>query len=108
MAPKENQMLTITEVKTRPMSRTQKAGRVYVWLKGENVLENFVARHNRPHQVYRDYLVDALERVGASLEGCTVNWSQKAGCGCGCSPGFVVRGLRTDVHITLLVEGESK
>lgn len=41
-----------------------------------------------------------LECVGAeTMKGVTLTFSRKAGCKCGCSPGFIVRGLPLSLEI---------
>lgn len=60
--------------------------RVYVWPVGETILENLQNRRNRPVADYRRVVTKELRDAGLHGE---LKWSQKAGCGCGCSPGFV-------------------
>lgn len=89
---------------TTPQRELERKPRVYVdYGVPFDVLEDLVNRGRRPHRLFRDRVTEALERVG--LEG-SVHWSQKAGCSCGCSPGFILttdvaqtRGL--DVWVTL-------
>lgn len=81
--------------------------RVYVGPEGETVLENFLGgRWTRPHKhpQVREAVHRTLTLFGAR-PGTTFHWSQKAGCSCGCSPGFIadVR-LGFDVYITYEVE----
>ena len=67
--------------------------RVYVHVKGENVMENLVLRRARPYDFYREHVLPRLrETYGLSSET-KIRWSQKAGCGCGCSPGFIIEDL---------------
>jgi hypothetical protein len=63
--------------------------RLYVFVEGENILENLAFRTNRPSRLYRTILKEAFRRLGLP-EDTKAHWSQKAGCGCGCSPGFVL------------------
>jgi hypothetical protein len=70
--------------------------RIYVWLKNENMLENMANRFSRPYDVYKQEVLPKLELPA----GAKVRWSQKAGCSCGCSPGFVVDAvLGYDIHV---------
>ena len=63
--------------------------RLYVHVDGENILENLAFRTNRPSRLYREILPAAFKKLG--IPGDTkAYWSQKAGCSCGCSPGFVL------------------
>lgn len=64
--------------------------RVYVHPKGETVLDNLCNRHSRPIRAFKALAVEALKSEGIAFE--SVRWSQKAGCGCGCSPGVIVEG----------------
>jgi hypothetical protein len=62
--------------------------RVYIGVKGEGVLDGFVARRDRPSDLYRrEVMPEVLRQLG--LQGVRFRWSQKAGCSCGCSPGFI-------------------
>jgi hypothetical protein len=65
-----------------------KLPRVNVWPEGENLLENMANRFDRPQKLYRAVAKQALADLG--ITG-TLRWSQKAGCSCGCSPGFILR-----------------
>lgn len=61
--------------------------RLYVSTPGETLLDNLVNRTSRPHTVWAAYLKDAMRQL--ELPG-TIRWSQKAGCSCPCSPGFIL------------------
>lgn len=77
---------------------------VYFSHEGENVLEGFGNRRMRPVDLYKTYLGDVAEALGLPRTT-KFSWSQKAGCGCGCSPGFITReGPRRTVWVTLSVE----
>jgi hypothetical protein len=65
--------------------------RLYVFVEGENILENLAFRTNRPSKLYRTILKEAFRRLGLP-ETTKAYWSQKAGCSCGCSPGFILEG----------------
>jgi hypothetical protein len=39
-------------------------------------------------------VINALARIG--VEPMSMRWTQKAGCSCPCSPGFVLYGLRIE------------
>ena len=76
--------------------------RVYVWPKGETLLENLQNRHNRPYVAMKPFALKAAEALSVVVD--KLGWSQKAGCSCGCSPGFVVQGQHRpgfDIHVTL-------
>lgn len=72
----------------RPVSRV----RLFIETKDESVAENLMARmfgHSAPYKTYRQ---EVLPRVFKKLkiDPAKVSWSQKAGCSCGCSPGYVL------------------
>ncbi len=53
-----------------------------------DILSGF--RWNKPHLVFRKEVIpEVLKRMGCP--DAKVSWSQKAGCSCGCSPGFIVK-----------------
>lgn len=64
--------------------------RMYFFVEGENLLENFANRFDRPSKLYRQFVPQVLEQLGLD-PGTKVIWSQKAGCSCGCSPAFIVQ-----------------
>lgn len=64
--------------------------KVYVGVENESILENLAYRHARPYEVWRPYVEKALKAEGIEFE--KVSWNRKAGCSCGCSPGFVIKG----------------
>lgn len=104
-------MLKIIGAEMRGPQREDKAvkGRVYFFPEGESIYENLEKRYARPYEAFRKLLPEVFERVGfgaseAAQLAASSKWSQKAGCGCGCSPGFIVKGLTGGeslfVHIT--------
>jgi hypothetical protein len=78
--------------------------RVYCSPAGETVMENFMGgRFNRPHSELRDVVRRALRMLEVP-EGTRISWSQRAGCSCPCSPGFIVDArLHYDIFITYRV-----
>lgn len=66
-----------------------------------NVLEDLENRQRRPHQVWKPLVLDVLKRIG--VEPDQVNWNQRAGCTCGCSPGFILRGRHLTGKVTFSV-----
>lgn len=75
--------------------------RLYIW-HDETILENLVNRRNRPVQFYKDQIIPALIKQHPKLADATMRWSQKAGCRCGCSPGFILNIKATsDIHVDL-------
>ena len=78
----------------RPVARK---GRVYLWLSKESILENLLLRvtgeNCHPVSLFRrDVIPEILKEAGIEGKGPKFSWSRKAGCNCGCSPGFIVDG----------------
>lgn len=98
-------MLAVTNVTMRNKDRDDRSSRMKVFLfpKGENVLENLERRRNRPVDEWRGLLPEALTRAGftdVEETARTAKWSQKAGCSCGCSPGFLLgRSSHQDLYV---------
>lgn len=61
--------------------------RIYIFPANENVFDNLLNRYSRPSKAYK---AEVLPAVFARIGEHKVSWSQKAGCNCGCSPGFIV------------------
>jgi hypothetical protein len=65
-----------------------------------NVLEDLTNRTRRPHTAWKPRVIEALARVG--ITGGKLHWNQRAGCSCGCSPGFILDGIDFE-QVTLSV-----
>lgn len=66
--------------------------RVYFFPSKETVSEQFINRRARPYDEYRKLLPLALMATGVPGDvSRDAIWSQKAGCSCGCSPGFIIK-----------------
>jgi hypothetical protein len=75
---------------------------------GETVAEQLTMRRLRPYNEYRKLLPAVLEAAGVTAPSTsyTVKWSQRAGCSCPCSPGFVFDGYDgsisgKDIHVAV-------
>lgn len=105
-----------------PRDRRGRKPRVYVGVDDENIAENLLNRHDRPIKIYRKIAVQALRDIGLIVGGpkqqtpdghgaVSLRWSQKAGCTCPCSPGFIATNLvahdgrNLDIHITITGQG---
>jgi hypothetical protein len=55
-----------------------------------DVLEDLTNRRRRPFKQWRKGAVAALAESGLGVDTTKMGWDQQAGCGCGCSPGFVL------------------
>lgn len=62
----------------------------FVWIEDETIEEHLMNRRNRPSKLYRVLLEVALKKAGIEFE--KIQWSQRAGCSCPCSPGFIITG----------------
>lgn len=73
----------------------------YVRVENENVLEDLVNRTSRPYTLWKNAVEEVLRSEGIEFKA--LRWSQKAGCSCPCSPGFIIQGgpRGLNVHITL-------
>lgn len=62
--------------------------RMYVSVSDETVLDNLVNRKRRPYNVYKTLIHSS--GISEVLNLNELRWSQRAGCTCPCSPGFVL------------------
>jgi len=81
-------------------------GKIYFNIADETLLENLLNRRTRPYNDLRKMIPSALKLAGLdTIQSDSFRWSQKAGCGCGCSPGFVDKDYRLthkDIYVTLV------
>lgn len=71
--------------------------RIYFWPVGETILENVQNRRGRPYNEFRKMIPEILRRHQFdehAIHTAHPKWSQKAGCSCGCSPGFIIDGIQ--------------
>ena len=97
--------LEITLLNTKIIPRTRANNRSYasyhskpklhIFIKDWNVLEDLQGgRWNKPHNAFKQQVLsDALKQAGLNPEIITATWNQKAGCSCGCSPGFILSSI---------------
>jgi hypothetical protein len=99
---RENMSIEVkVEARWRADRGRTKSGTVYFSHADENMLENFGNRVARPTDLYKTFLPKVRQELGIP-ESTRFVWSQRAGCRCGCSPGFVCKELRgQDVWVTL-------
>jgi len=67
-----------------------KKTRIHIDVVGENMIANFGNRAARPYLEWKPLVEAKLQELGIDYE--SIQWSQKAGCFCGCSPGFILKG----------------
>ncbi len=103
----------IKQITFRPCSgrgtkgRGRNKARVYIHTSGESLAENLMGRRTRPYNVYKKELLPKLAQLlGLNLDELDLRWSQKAGCTCSCSPGFVDGSYRLtrDIHVTITAD----
>jgi hypothetical protein len=110
---KENKI----QARTRPQSMRDRgsrdariyhaAGRIYVFREGKELKDYVDQRPRHPVKLYREQVIKA----NPGLEG-HIRWSQRAGCACGCSPGFIADrtlqgdGGPSDIFLTITSDPE--
>ena len=92
--------MRVNTVKSKNM-HTPKT-RIYIFQKDETIIENLQKRTVRPYTSYKKEVIpEILKSLNLPAET-KVKWSQKAGCSCNCSPGFIVEGdYSKDVFVTI-------
>ena len=71
-------------------SEWRAAPRLYVFIACEGIIQNLENRRSRPTTEWKKQIVPkVLKQLDLPLNT-KVQWSQKAGCKCGCSPGFIL------------------
>lgn len=100
--------LKVAKIDTRDaqVKKFRYKSKIYIWPEGESLLDNLINRDSRPLKAYRKVMEKALDSLGINRNELEIKWSQKAGCGCGCSPGFIVEGwneklFHKDLHVTV-------
>lgn len=68
----------------KPISRV----RLFVMTDGEELMSDILNRFNRPYEAYKAEVLPMVLKNELWLA--KASWSQKAGCNCGCSPGFLL------------------
>jgi hypothetical protein len=88
--------MQITKFQILPNSSTRgrrarsERSKIFIFPEGETVLQNLANRRHRPSTAYKKEVIpQILEKAGLPADT-KVSWSQKAGCSCGCSPGFLL------------------
>ena len=101
------------EIKTQNMRHSRfynnrrQLGRLYIHHTGETkLLDMIINRKFRPADLYKKEIIPAIKKVLKDTldNGVTFQWSQKAGCSCPCSPGFIVKSYKypiKDIWVTV-------
>ena len=94
--------MKIKEIEKFEADKPYDKTRIYVWPDNESIIDNINKRRERPYTVYKKEIIpQVLAKYGWSLTT-KIRWSQKAGCPCGCSPGFIVSDhYGEDIHVTI-------
>ena len=100
------------EVRKKDVGEWNQKPRIYVFPPEYTVLENLENRRERPYQEWKKLIPEVIEKAktrkgGDEIEfgpNTKVRWSQKAGCSCGCSPGFIVDAPATPWGVDIFVE----
>lgn len=89
------------------------SNKAYVWVSGEDIMDDLMNRYNRPYKYYQENVLPViLKEIDRKYPDLNINtnaknwgWRQKCGCKmCGCSPGFVQRGSYDAITISAEVE----
>lgn len=72
--------------------------KLHIFAKDWNVIEDLQGgRWNKPHiEFKKQVLSEALIQAGLDPKIVKATWNQKAGCSCGCSPGFILTSTDPD------------
>ena len=77
-----------------------KFARIYFFHSKETVIDNLRERNSRPYNELKKLLPKVFKKANLPADT-KVRWSQKAGCSCGCSPGFIADFRGHDVFVDL-------
>jgi hypothetical protein len=66
--------------------------KLYISAESYNVLDDLLTGRQRPYSLFKKQLLnDVLKKAGLDPTQVKASWSQTAGCGCGCSPAFILK-----------------
>ena len=105
----DNILVSIKELKVHEADEKKpRNSRIHVFHKGVGPESLFGianrARWNHPADLYRQVVVpEALKALNLPLST-PIRWSQKAGCSCGCSPGFIVSDNEGHKEVFVTIE----
>jgi hypothetical protein len=105
-----NTTLKVIDVEIRPRDQREfQSPRLYFWFEAETVLDQLYSRRDTArHQLIEPLIRPTLEANSIHVQ--SFSYSRKAGCDCGCSPGFILNGAKHpenvefDVYIVVGVE----
>ena len=91
--------MKIAKITTRPPER--KDGRMH-FFPSETLLQNLSDRFSRPYKEWKKLIPTVLQSTKTTVpKDLKISWSRLAGCSCGCSPGFILKGLPMDFYVDL-------
>jgi hypothetical protein len=85
--------MRIRSIKTGQYSHKFTKVRLFVFHSKETIIENVIGRRKRNVTLYREVLLPQVFKKLKLPPNIRASWSQKAGCSCGCSPGFILDTL---------------
>ena len=100
--------LVVTEVKKHIVQGRNRSAqtRIYLWKNKQSIGDNLLSRGREPVALYRRDLLPAISSQVPEVAGNNWTWSSKAGCSCGCSPGFIVKStVGFELHVRFDVVG---
>lgn len=80
--------------KFKKKNRLTKKTCIYVFFSDEDVLSLIKTRYSRPHKAVKTHFMTEILMLAQLPTDTKMSWSQRAGCSCGCSPGFVINDER--------------
>lgn len=90
--------IKVTSFESRNGEPFKNRNKIYMWIDGETIDENFLNRRLRPYTEYKrelipqinDWLEKKMPKHYNELKDVKWGWRQSCGCSmCPCSPGFV-------------------
>lgn len=77
--------------------------KMYVFTDTPNALLKNLLGDEVPWEMWKTSIVPHIvEKL--QLEPTDISWSRKAGCSCGCSPGFILKGTNTPKRIFVHID----
>ena len=81
------------------------SGRLYINHEDEQILPNsLINRKFRPYELYKREVLPFIKTRLNMDKDVKFSWSQRAGCSCPCSPGFIIKNQKypyINVYVTV-------
>jgi hypothetical protein len=75
---------------------------IYIFINSPTVMKEIQAKTDKYQNVFRKEVLPTVFQKSKLPLDTKVVWSDKAGCSCGCSPGFLITGHKgMDIHVKL-------